>query len=72
MYSSIYKHCIVVMMLLLLVLCTLTICSIVTIMTVVVVIVVNRMGRKLLYRIGKDIFEVCAGATVVTVHAHIL
>ena len=58
-------------MLLLLVLCTLTICSIVTIMTVVV-IVVNRMGRKLLYRVGKDIFEVCAGVTVVRVHAHIL
>ena len=61
------------MMLLLLVLCTLTIRSIVTIMTVVV------MGRKLLYKIGKDIFEVCAaitatttGATVVRVHAHIL
>ena len=37
------------------------------------------MGRKLLYKIGKDIFEVCAaitatttGATVVRVHAHIL
>lgn len=58
-------------MLLLLVLCSLTIRFIVTIMTVLV-IVVNRMGRKLLYRVGKDIFEVCAGATVVTVHAHIM